>query len=238
MMNKPTSGFTLIEMAIVLVIVALLIGGVLSPLSAQKEQERRKENQQLLQEAKEALLGYAAVNGYLPCPDTNNDGVEDNVGGAGTCGPTTALATQFYPPNGVPGRLPWVTLGINAKFDPWGENHFVNYTVTGAFASNTLATTTISAGPGQLDIYDTAAGCGSGVSPVALDVPAVIWTTAKNFYDQAPVSSAEELENANFNNCFVSREYNTVAGREFDDQVVWLSRNILFNRLITAGKLP
>lgn len=236
-MNRLTqTGFTLIEMSIVLVIIALLIGGALAPLSAQKEQEWRKENQQLLQEAKEALLGYAIVNGYLPCPDTNNDGREDTAGGPGACGPTTANPAQFYP-SGVQGRLPWVTLGLNAKFDPWGENHFVYYAVTGAFASNTLSITSASLPPGQLDIYDTAAGCNSLLSPVALDVSAVIWTSAKNLYFMAPTLSAEEIENTDFDNCFVSREYNTIAGQEFDDQVVWLSPNVLFNRMITAGTL-
>jgi prepilin-type N-terminal cleavage/methylation domain-containing protein len=42
-MNR--AGFTLVEMAIVLVIVGLLLGGLLMPLSAQIEQRRIGETQ-------------------------------------------------------------------------------------------------------------------------------------------------------------------------------------------------
>ena len=230
------TGFTLVEIAIVLVIVALLIGGVLAPLSTQKEQERRAENQDLLEEAREALIGFAAVNGYLPCPDTNGDGVENTGPNLGDCGRTTATSANFYP-NGVLGRLPWVTLGINAEFDPWGDNHFIGYAVNGAYVRDDLALTSTSAGPGQLDIY-TAANCVVGTQAVATDIPAVIWTSAKNFYFQPPISSVDENENVDNDNCFVNRNYNTVTNFEFDDQMIWLSRNILFNRMITAGQLP
>ena len=52
--------------------------------------------------------------------------------------------------------------------------------------------------------------------------------------------SADELANTDGNMIFVSRTQ-TAAGAnagEFDDIVVWLSKNILFNRMVTAGKLP
>ena len=235
------SGFTLVEMAIVLVIVALLIGGVLAPLSTQKEQERRKENQQLLEDAREALIGFAVVNGYLPCPDTNGDGIEDTGPNPGDCSRLNATSANFYP-SGALGRLPWVTLGINAEFDPWGETHFVRYVVNGAFVGDpgdgTFALTATGTGPGILEIHNDASDCGGSASLVALNVPAIIWTSAKTDYSLAPVSSVDEIENINGDNCFVYKEYNTAAGSEYDDQMLWLSPNILFNRMISAGVIP
>ena len=61
-------GFTLIEMAIVLMIVGLLLGGMLVPLSAQMDQRNISDTQKSLSEIKEALIGYAMANGRLPCP--------------------------------------------------------------------------------------------------------------------------------------------------------------------------
>ncbi len=48
-------GFTLIEMAVVLVIVGLLLGGMLVPLATQMETDRRKETTATLESIREAL---------------------------------------------------------------------------------------------------------------------------------------------------------------------------------------
>ena len=56
---KTQQGFTLIELAIVLVIVTILVGGLAMPLSAQIEARRISETRKTLEEAREAILGYA-----------------------------------------------------------------------------------------------------------------------------------------------------------------------------------
>ena len=95
-------GFSLIEIAIVLVVLGLLLGGLLGPLSVRVEQQERAKTQALLEEIKEALLGYAAINGYLPCPTTETDPADDKYGvAADACPPGTATAE---------GYLPWKTL--------------------------------------------------------------------------------------------------------------------------------
>ena len=67
-------GFSLIELAVVLFIVGLMLGGLLTPLATKVEYENINETSIALNEIKESLLGFAIANGYLPCPDTNNDG--------------------------------------------------------------------------------------------------------------------------------------------------------------------
>ena len=59
---KPQNGFSLIELAIVLVIVTLLIGGLAVPLSAQIEARRIAETRKIMEEAREALMGYAMTH--------------------------------------------------------------------------------------------------------------------------------------------------------------------------------
>jgi prepilin-type N-terminal cleavage/methylation domain-containing protein len=59
---KSQRGFTLIEMAIVLVIITILIGGLAMPLSAQIQARRIAETRQVLEEAREAIIGYAMSN--------------------------------------------------------------------------------------------------------------------------------------------------------------------------------
>ena len=67
-------GFSLLEMAIVLLVIGLLLGGALIPLSVQMEKRDRDSTRQQLLDMREALIGYALVNGRLPCPDTDGDG--------------------------------------------------------------------------------------------------------------------------------------------------------------------
>jgi hypothetical protein len=53
-------------------------------------------------------------------------------------------------------------------------------------------------------------------------------------------TSADENENLNGPSTFASRTLTTAgtAAGEFDDIVIWLSKSVLFNRMVSAGKLP
>src|SRR5258707_15770270 len=110
---KPIQrGFTLIELAVALFIITLLLGSLLVPLSTQVEQKQISDTQKTLDEIKDALQGFAVANGYLPCPDTDNDGAENVTVATGKC--TGAVA------NIAVGNLPWQTLGV-ASADVWGN---------------------------------------------------------------------------------------------------------------------
>ena len=63
-----TAGFTLTELAVVTAIVALLLGSLMYTLAAQTEQRNFEETRRRLEQAKELLLGFAIVQGRLPCP--------------------------------------------------------------------------------------------------------------------------------------------------------------------------
>ncbi|MFZ4536569.1 type II secretion system protein [Propionivibrio sp.] len=239
---KSSGGFTLVEIAIVLVIVGLLVGGVLMPLSTQVEQKRIAETEKYLEQIKEALLGFAAANGRLPCPATAaSNGMESPPGG-GVC------------TNSYNGFLPAVTLGLSpvdsAGFatDAWNVvQNRIRYAVT---TSNSSAFTTTglikSTGLGTLssDLYVcasatgiTATTCGTATS-LATNAVAVIYSLGKN----APAGGTglDEAANLNYDKVFVSHTEATTAAAngEFDDIVTWLSPNILFNRMVTAGQLP
>ncbi len=60
-------GFTLIEMAIVLVIITIMIGGLAMPLSAQIQARRIAETNKTLEEAREAVIGYAMSHTTTTC---------------------------------------------------------------------------------------------------------------------------------------------------------------------------
>jgi type II secretory pathway pseudopilin PulG len=222
-------GFSLAELAIVLVIVALLIGGMLVPLSAQRDLQDLRETQRQLSDATEALLGYAAShaatsggNPYLPCPDIDGDGFEDRSG-------QVCAAAE--------GRLPWSDLGVGRE-DAWG-NRF-RYRVAEEYARSDTGFTLEAAA--SLRACEDAA-CGT---VIAGHLPAVIVSHGKNGAGafnasggtNPPPAGTDEIANQNDDSDFVLHPPSGVPGSEFDDLAAWVSPYILFNRMITAGRLP
>lgn len=226
-------GFTLVEIAIVLIIVGLMVGGLLAPLSMQLEQRKTSETQKALEEAREALTGFALRNGYLPCPAISaSNGLEARDGGHCAEGRRS-------------GYLPWATLGL-AKLDSW--NHLFRYSVTPAF-SDSAALFNLST-PRDITVA-TRDGSGQLVAATAVnDIPALILSHGKNGYGgsnelggqivNAPNNNVDEQLNARSDTQFISRYASdsvTAPGGEFDDIVVWLSPNILFNRMVAVQKI-
>lgn len=208
-------GFSLIEMAVVLVIVGLLVTGLLLPLSAQIDQRNYNETQRELSDIREALIGFslsnAAANGspYLPCPDTNGDGFEDRL--AGVCA------------NAVAG-LPWATLGLG-RLDRWSNPYIYRVTLAFANSNNGFNLGT----PRDIQVLDAAGG-----AVIAANLPAIVVSKGK----AGAGAGASEVENSDGDNVFVDRTPTNAGANAYDDVVVWLPSAILFNRMVTAGRLP
>ena len=108
--SRRQDGFTLIEVAIGLMILGLITVGIISTLSQQAEQRRHAETRQLLGQARDALLAFVSVNGRLPCPAVAaSSGQEAIASGAG--GLVVCVAES--------GLLPAVSLGMTG-LDPGG----------------------------------------------------------------------------------------------------------------------
>ena len=81
-------GFTIVELTVVLVIVSLILGGLMLSLTATRDVASLRDTQRQLTEIKDALLGFSAANGRLPCPASGtSNGLEsfctNDTGGCG-----------------------------------------------------------------------------------------------------------------------------------------------------------
>lgn len=144
---KKESGFTLIEIAVVLVIVGMLVGSFIGSLTQRIETTRRDNAKKQLEDIKTALLGFASAKGRLPCPTTTvGSGLEVPFTGSTTATPCS-LQHGF-----IPGK----TLGIDGAYnrdnlliDVWGNP--IRYSVT---VANMNAFTTAYTAPGAGGMKD------------------------------------------------------------------------------------
>lgn len=244
----PARGFSLIELSIVLLVVALLGGSMLLGLSAQRDNAANREANRQLEEAREALLGFTLSQGRLPCPAAPDKNGEESPLGGGNCShPWT-------------GYLPGITLGIQPlneqgyAIDPWGNplryavTTFTNPACTPAACASSaqgLRNAWNSGTPPAPDLrvcntaskHTGTAGSAECASDTALtkDAMAIVFSRGKN----GARTAVDQDEQANLDNdrLFVAHSF-IGEGQAFDDAVVWISANILYSRLISAGRLP
>jgi prepilin-type N-terminal cleavage/methylation domain-containing protein len=247
--SRRGRGFTLTELAVVLLIVGLLLGSLMYTLSAQTDARGFADTERRLEHARELLLAFAVVHGRLPCPAVDTAvpplSVEAIVGGI--CSAT------------FNGYLPAATIGFKPTdsdgfaLDAWGKR--IRYAVSrttlpadpGFFTDNVKLkagwTATV---PADIDLCKRVTAANAASCPSAADrlvtqqtVVAVLWSPGKNF-PNAGGTSLDEGSNLDTAAAFVSRAPSPpgAAEGEFDDQLTWITVGELYGRLISAAKLP
>lgn len=229
---KRAAGFTLIELAVALFIITLILGSMLIPLNTQVEQRKISDTRKALEEIREALIGFAIINLRLPCPDTDTDPTAAGYGlEEASCSSNPAAE----------GFLPWKTLGVT-EMDAWGiKRTFVSsprigdwrYRVDRNFAVTFSLSTTCSASD-QLTIQNSTGNSlhsttSCSASPTPERPIAIVYSAGPN--------TNPDGQNTGFES--TSGIYQAdIQSSTFDDILIWISRPILFNRVIAAGKLP
>ena len=277
-MNKSScsKGFTLIELAIVTLILAVLLSSAFLSVTSLRKTANIKEARQKLAEIEEALYGFAIANGRLPCPATPASNGQANpldpsglVGAQRNCNLSANI-------NGFIGFVPSSTLGIKGEvncdgllLDPWGRPY--RYSVTNADAGtapggdfvvsddiseedtavppNGMANVT----PDIVICNNLDAACNTTVAGnvVTTNAVAVIFSmgdiTANSVREnenagERTVASGcganYPLGNDNLYYSAPSREEPADPDTKFDDIVIWISPNTLFNKLLSAQRLP
>lgn len=249
-------GFSLVELAIVVFVLGLLLGGLMMPLSVQRENARIRDGHEQLEVARLAIEGFALVNGYLPCPATPGSGGYADASGGG-------CVVQH-------GFVPATTLDLNGNrnadnllLDPWGSP--LRYSVSASdvngdgrwdfVTAGEMRAVTLSLLQPEMTVCSAAAGatatnCATANLTLAERTPAVLYSMGK---DWASFTSPDQQANAGAtitggasgaryaiasDDVFVRAPRSAIAGGEFDDLVIWLPRNTLYARLVAAGHLP
>ena len=269
--STTQSGFTLIELAVVMLILAFLLTSAFMSITALRKTANINEANQKMAEIEQALYGFAVANGRLPCPTIPGLGGVSNP-----ADPTIAAAGQQHCANspniaGYIGFVPSTTLGIQGQvncdgllLDPWNRPY--RYSISNVDAGN---------GRGDFVTTDDLTNANEGMANVTADLQVcrnlattcLAGTAAANIIANNAVAvifsmgepranSLRENENAGEAGAVIpslcgagnypvsnDRFYYSApiverAGSEFDDLLIWISPNILFNKLLDANRLP
>lgn len=230
------AGFTLLELSIVLVIMGVLLGGGIQVLSVHKQVQGQRETQLLLEQVREALIGYAAMNGRLPRPAQSASNGQER---------TAACANDAD----CTGFVPWLTLGVS-KVDAWGK--LLRYSVSPGYAGGSdgvtlIPFTTSSPPPETKTIKEADPTNLANLASLSTTIPAVIFSQGQGRwgYNHEGVllgdgtnNNPDEDNNQSASQIFISRPASAAAHPrgEFDDIVIWLSPYTLKAKLLAAGR--
>ena len=259
-------GFTLIEIAVVLVIVGFLLGGFIGSLSQRIETTQRENTKKQLKDIRVAILGFTSAKGRLPCPTTTT--------GSGLEVPTGGNCTLQH------GFVPGKTLGIDGAYnrdnlliDVWRNP--IRYSVTSANANAFTTQYTVPGGGGMKDIGMASLSpdinicdgdssqvntCDASVSTLINNAPFVILSLGKDggAFVTTLAPNSDQGENAgeslvvanpageniaytvSIGNAFVDKifsDIDSVAG-QYDDLIMWESPYIVYSHMLESGHLP
>jgi prepilin-type N-terminal cleavage/methylation domain-containing protein len=246
-------GFSLVELAVVMAIVAFLLGSLMYTLSAQVEQRNFDDTRRRLEQARELLLSFAIVKGRLPCPANAASAGDESF----TAGVGTACSTYYG------GWLPARAIGFQQvdsggyAVDAWGNRlryavspktwgtglaaRFTKQHVSGDAAAAWALTNV----PDDLVVCSTATGATSTSCAATSSVTnqnvlvAIVFSTGKNGALTC-ATCTDEAANNGTDPVFVwhTPTSSSATGGEFDDQFTWITVGELYGRLIAAGVLP
>lgn len=249
--RPDAGGFSLLELAIVLAVAAMLAAALAIPFATQLQLRRSDEARRQLDEARDALLGFAAAHGRLPCPATLASRGQEAFAAYGD--PGNGRCADFHA-----GYLPAAALGLapldaaGLMRDPWqGEANRLRYAVhsgsiggvahalTRANGMQQASLTALGEASHYLFVCTTGAaagptGCGPAANQLTRRAAFVLISLGVNASRPGP-PGGDEARNLDGDAAFVSRDAHE---GEFDDHLTWGSIHMVIHRMVSAGRLP
>ncbi len=249
-------GFALLEVWIAISVLAILLAGLALPLAAQVQARRMDDTRRLLQDARDAIMGFAAAHGRLPCPAApESRGVESFAPGGdasnGNCShfhdgllPGASLGLAPLDAEGFV-RDAWDSPANRVRYAVFGAGSVVNgvanpLTRTDGMREATLAG--LGSAPHYLFICSTgaeasASGCGPAANQLTRKAAFVLLSLGLDA-PLVPAAGSDSARNLDGDAVFVWHEASAGGGRDFDDVLVWMPVHLVSHRLIVAGRLP
>lgn len=220
-------GFTLIEIAVVLLILSVILIAAMGVINAQVKKFGFEQTDKHREVVSEYLKMYLRTNRHLPCADSDQDGIENRTG------PNPADPCDA---NAYEGVTPYVTLGLDRDLALDGWDNFFTYRVTPSWTiTNTFAIG--SGNAGVLDNIDTTGATEESVVVLISHGPNGLGAFNIGGPNAGP-TDADEIDNQVGTGH--ANEYNkrpVTAGSDYDDLVLALESTDLLSPLFADGSI-
>lgn len=232
-------GFSLVELSLVLVVIGVLAGSAVIPLTSVIRQSHYRQTDAQLAIIREAMHGYLVSHGKLPCPLDN-----DLINPAKT--DATASCQRSL------GGVPAAALGImgersatGAVLDSWGNpiQYAVSLSDNKTMGQVGVPDWLTTGEPANVGVEHLDAGlslcrvaAANRCSRVDLIADQIVWVVYSTGESQS--ATGIQVENQDSDSVFAVTAYSSNVDSPFDDQLVWASRSELVYWLLRANWLP
>lgn len=246
MPTRRQNGFTIIEIAIVILIVSLIIAGFAKAFTIYITKEKHFQLKQTIEDIQATITEFVSENGYYPCPAPLNASPDTTSFGTATDCSNTSIApgncsggiciTDDLGPRVRIGAIPFRQLDISAEktIDPYKNR--ITYAVTEQLAISEAAYETAN-GLGGLNVVDNSNVTlldtnNNGTLDADERAKFILFSHGKNGSgaytysgtpnDSACTGSALDIENCDNNAVFRSSEFSqSETMTHFDDRFVY-----------------
>lgn len=164
---RKANGFTLVEIAVVLIIMALVAAVIFAGVRTASTSAKYRTTNQALQNADAALVNYVTVMKRLPCPANGSLPIGNPAAGV-------APATCPNPADQTNGVVPWTTLGIPQADVIDGFGNLITYRVFAALVlDGSMNFTACDPAGGATAAAATASGCACPDPAMPVATPAI-----------------------------------------------------------------
>lgn len=249
-------GFTLIEMAMVLLILGLLTRAAIMPLTSVIEHRKQQAVDTQLQQIRQGILSHLVAYGALPCPVGTTHGELHHRPATVDVQSGEVTATRWQPCLSHQGGVPAVPLGLSgplsassALLDPWGQEYIYSVSLNSATVDDESGD---ESGPA---LWTTpGAASHAGLSRMKADITICSKPSSSNCpasriradqiaflvlsQGQDNSSLGFQAENLDGDQDFVLLPDSVAPREQFDDRLVWGTASEMAYWLLRMGWLP
>lgn len=245
-MTKRLSGFSLIEVAMVLCIIGVLSGIGIPTLNSFLKQQKVRKTEDHLEQILQSLTAYVLTNKRLPCP-ANPKACDEEAG----VSEANCLFTETFI-----GLVPYRTLGIPEKVIKDGYHNLISYAVNpvltnseikslnASFESDLPSTIFCEVEKGHIDLTVTNSKKQSVfMTEDSKDLVALVLVShgpsGQGSFDEKgerrKATNPDKITNSDDSVHFIDRQLSLAKENFFDDTVKWITRD---NLMAIYGKTP